>query len=199
MFFDGVSGLLRVLVVGTAAYLWLIVVLRVSGKRTLAQLNAFDFIVTVALGSTLATVLLSESVALAEGALALALLAALQLLAAWSSTRSGTVRRAVTSGPTLLLRDGEPLAEAMAEQRISTASLHAAVRSSGIGGLELVAAVVLETNGTLSVISRDQAGSRSALADLVSDTERASPRRGLDEHTGSADPGPGASNATAGS
>jgi len=163
MFFDGSSGLLRVLLVGTAAYLWLVVVLRVSGKRTLAQLNAFDFIVTVALGSTLATVLLSQTVALAEGALALALLAVLQLVAAWSATRSRTVQRAITSGPTLLLRDGRPLPEALDAQRITLDSLHAAVRSSGIGGLELVAAVVLETNGGLSVISRAQAGSGSAL------------------------------------
>lgn len=79
MFYDNISGLVRVLVVSPLAYLWLILVLRISGKRTLAQLNAFDFIVTVALGSTLATVLLSSSVAWAEGALALALLAALQL------------------------------------------------------------------------------------------------------------------------
>jgi len=172
MFFDGVNGLVRVLVVGTAAYLWLILVLRISGKRTLAQLNAFDFVVTVALGSTLATVLLSETVALAEGALALALLATLQLVAAWSSTRSKAVQHAVTAGPTLLLRDGRPLEEAMAAQRVSVDSLHAAVRSSGIGGLELVAAVVLETNGGISVIGHDQAGSGSALVDLLGPAER---------------------------
>ena len=64
MFFDNAYGLVGVLVVGPLAYVWLIAVLRCSGKRTLAQLNAFDFIVTVALGSTLATVALSSSVAL---------------------------------------------------------------------------------------------------------------------------------------
>ncbi|WP_328291851.1 hypothetical protein OG218_03720 [Kineococcus sp. NBC_00420] len=42
MFFDDVNGLLRVLLVGAAAYLWLILVLRFSGERTLAELNAFD-------------------------------------------------------------------------------------------------------------------------------------------------------------
>ncbi|MEZ0163329.1 DUF421 domain-containing protein [Kineococcus sp. LSe6-4] len=163
MLFDGWTGLLRVLLVGTAAYLWLIAVLRVTGKRTLAQLNAFDFIVTVALGSTLATVLLSNSVALVEGALALALLAVLQLLAAWATTRSRALRTSLTSRPTVLLRDGKPLHEALQQQRVSLDSLQAAVRSSGIGGLELVAAVVLETNGGMSVVARDQAGSRSAL------------------------------------
>jgi hypothetical protein len=51
------------------------VVLRVSGKRTLAKLNVFDFVVTVALGSTLATILLNSTVSWAEGAVALAVLA----------------------------------------------------------------------------------------------------------------------------
>jgi len=50
VFFDDVTGLLRILVVAPLAYVWLIAVLRCSGKRTLAQLTAFDFIVTVGPG-----------------------------------------------------------------------------------------------------------------------------------------------------
>ncbi|WP_231362619.1 hypothetical protein [Thioalkalivibrio sp. ALMg9] len=67
MFFGGWDGLLRTLVVGVLAYVALIVFLRLSGKRTLSKMNAFDLVVTVALGSTLATVLLAKDVALAEG------------------------------------------------------------------------------------------------------------------------------------
>lgn len=69
MLFSGWENLLRTLVVGVLAYVSLVVFLRISGKRTLSKMNAFDLIVTVALGSTLATVLLSKDVALAEGAL----------------------------------------------------------------------------------------------------------------------------------
>ncbi len=163
MIFDNLSGLLRVLVVAPLAYVALVALLRVSGKRTLAQLNAFDFIVTVALGSTLATIALSSTVAWTEGALTLALLVGLQYAVAWLATRSGWARRAVTSEPTLLVRDGRPVADALHRERISEQSLHQAVRSAGAGGLELVAAVVLETNGTLSVVTRDQRGSGSAL------------------------------------
>ena len=76
MFFQGWTGLW--LVVGTLAYIALVLLLRISGKRTLAKFNAFDFVVTVALGSTLATILLNNSIALAEGILALALLIGLQ-------------------------------------------------------------------------------------------------------------------------
>ena len=70
MFFDSWTGLLRVLVVGGVRHSALILFLRLSGKRTLAKLNAFDLVVTVALGSTLSSVILSKSVALLEGLLA---------------------------------------------------------------------------------------------------------------------------------
>ena len=176
MFFDDASGLARVLIVGPLAYLWLIAILRVSGKRTLAQLNAFDFIVTVALGSTLATVVLSSPVAWVEGALALALLAVLQLVVAWVSVHVRWVRDAVTSTPTVLLRDGIPDRDALTRQRISEQSVRQAVRSAGIGGLELVAAVVLEPNGTISVVPTSQFGSGSATAD-VTHTDQQHPRR----------------------
>lgn len=70
MFFDGWSGLLRVAVVGALAHAAPVALLRVSGKRALSKLNAFDVVVAAALGSTLATALLSRAVALAEGLLA---------------------------------------------------------------------------------------------------------------------------------
>ena len=65
--FQSWSRLERVAIVGGAANLPLLLMLRVSGKRSLAKLNVFDLVVTVALGSTLATTLLSKTVALAEG------------------------------------------------------------------------------------------------------------------------------------
>ncbi len=134
MFYDNLSGLVRVLVVGPLAYVWLIAVLRVTGKRTLAQLNAFDFIVTVALGSTLATVALSETVSWSEGALALALLALLQLVAAWVSVHVPAVRRTITSEPTVLLRHGQVDHAALRQERISEQSLRQAVRAPGRAG-----------------------------------------------------------------
>lgn len=73
LLFGGWEPLLRIMIVGVLAYVALVVFLRVSGKRTLSKMNAFDFVVTVALGSTLATVLLSRNIALSDGALAFAL------------------------------------------------------------------------------------------------------------------------------
>jgi uncharacterized membrane protein YcaP (DUF421 family) len=152
MFFDDWSDLLRIFVVGTLAYAALVMMLRVSGKRTLSKLNAFDLIVTIALGSTLATVLLSRDVALLEGLFAFVLLIGLQWVVAWLSVRSEAIRGLVKSEPRLLMLRGEMLPTAMRDERISADEIRAAVRSQGIASLRKVEAVVLETDGTISVL-----------------------------------------------
>ncbi|HCX66031.1 MAG TPA: DUF421 domain-containing protein, partial [Rhodobiaceae bacterium] len=138
-------------------YAMLIVFLRISGKRTLSKMNAFDLVVTVALGSTLATVLLSRSVPLAEGVLALALLICLQFVLTWASVRSRRVRDLIKSEPALLVRDGVYLEKAMRKERMTREEVDAALRESGVAALSGAAAVVLETDGSLSVIESGDA------------------------------------------
>jgi uncharacterized membrane protein YcaP (DUF421 family) len=152
MFFDSWTPIGRILTVGTLAYAALVLLLRTSGKRTLSKLNAFDLVVTVALGSTLATVLLNKDVALAEGVVALALLIILQFIIAWVSVRSSGFEDAIKSEPTLLLRNGRFLDIAMRQQRITRTEVLAAVRASGYANIDRIAAVVLETDGTISVM-----------------------------------------------
>lgn len=166
MLFDSWAGLLRVLVVGTLAYGALVFLLRISGKRTLSKMNAFDFIVTVALGSTLATVLLSKDVALAEGALAFALLIFLQLAITWLSTRSERFQGFIKAEPRLLLLEGRLLSSALREERVTEEEVRAAVRSEGMTSLEEVGAVVLETDGSFTVLPRHQSGKASALRNV---------------------------------
>lgn len=152
MFFTGWDSLLRTLAVGVLSYVLLVVFLRVSGNRTLSKLNAFDLIVTVALGSTLASGLLTKDVALSDTALAFAMLIGLQFLVTWSSVRVGWIRRAVTGEPRLLLHRGRMLQDALREARITESEVLAAVRSAGIPALRDAEAVVLETDGSLSVV-----------------------------------------------
>lgn len=152
MIFDSWAGLGRILLIAPLAYLALVVILRVSGKRTLTKLNAFDLVVTVALGSTLATVLLSKSVALVEGVLAMALLVGFQFAITWLAVRSPSVDRLIKSEPTLLLHNGEFLSQALHAQRVTQDEVLAALRSSGISDLSGVKAVVLETDGSMSVL-----------------------------------------------
>jgi uncharacterized membrane protein YcaP (DUF421 family) len=154
MLFQGWSGLLRTLVVGVLAYVTLVAFLRIAGKRSLAKLNAFDLVVTVALGSTLSAILLQKSVALADGALALALLILMQYAVAWLSMRFPSFAKAMRAEPALLVRDGQCCAETMRRERITRDEALSAIRSAGGHRLEQAATVILESDGSLSVSLR---------------------------------------------
>jgi len=154
LFFQNWQGVLRTVIVGTFAYIILVIFLRISGKRTLAKLNAFDLVVTVALGSTLSAILLQESIALAEGATALAVLITLQYLVTYASVRSKAAAKMFRSEPTLLVRHGSYCHDAMKRQRITEDEVKSAVRASGMDKVEAVSAVVLESDGKLSIIRK---------------------------------------------
>lgn len=166
MWWTSWDAVVRIVLVGAAGYAALVLLLRVSGKRTLAKLNAFDFVVTIALGSTLATLLLDKATSWTDGVVALGLLVVLQLVVALVTTRWEAARGRLTARPTLLLADGSVRHDALRRTRVSESELRQAVRSSGQGDLWSLAAVVLETDGTMSVVPRSSAGDLSALADL---------------------------------
>ncbi len=155
MLFQGWAGPLRTVVVGAAAYAGLVVLLRVSGKRTLSKLNAFDLVVTVALGSTLATVLLNKQVPLAEGLTALGLLIGLQWLVTWTSVRWPRWSRVVRAEPAVLVRSGVPIEGALRRERVTEAELLSAVRESGGQDVCEAEVVLLEGDGSLTVILND--------------------------------------------
>jgi uncharacterized membrane protein YcaP (DUF421 family) len=161
--FGSWEDIVRVLIFGGLAYLALVIFLRLSGKRTLSKMNAFDLVVTVALGSMLATIILSSDVSLAEGVIALSLLIALQLVVAWLSSRMKSIERIVKSEPRILLYNGDFLTRAMLEERVTESEVRQAVRSSGVQSLNDVRAVVLETDGTFSVIGKSGDPDESSL------------------------------------
>lgn len=150
---------LRIIIVSAAAYAALLVILRLTGKRTLSKMNAFDLTVTVALGSTLATVILSKDVSLLEGILAFLLLAWLQLIVTWISVRSARFERWVKAEPRLLAYDGRLLRSAMRQERVTREEIESALREHGFASLAEVASVVLETNGSISVVGVAHASS----------------------------------------
>ncbi|MCB0194112.1 MAG: DUF421 domain-containing protein [Anaerolineae bacterium] len=167
MFFDSWDKLLRIILIGIMAYGALIILLRVTGKRTLSKMNAFDLVVTVALGSILSTILLSKDVTLADGITALSVLIGLQYIIAWLSARFSAVSNLVKSEPTLLVYQGRYLHEAIKHQRLTPEEVRSAIRSQGIASVEDVASVVLETEGSLTVIPQAELGQKSALVDVA--------------------------------
>ena len=117
-------------------------------------MNAFDFVVTVALGSTLATIVLNKNIPLAEGVIAIFLFIGLQYILTWLSVRIKAFKTLITSKPSLVFYKGNFLYENMKKERISTEGIKSAARQKGISSLEEIDIVILETTGDITIIEK---------------------------------------------
>lgn len=154
IFFDGWEGPVRVLLIAPLSYAALVVLLRVSGKRTLTKLNAFDLVITVALGSTLATQILSRQTPLIDGVLAFAMLIGLQWVVTYLSVRWTRFRKLVRSSPAVLLKEGRLDEATMEKERITEGEILQAIRADGGQELDDAVVVFLQTDGSLAAILR---------------------------------------------
>ncbi|WOI52494.1 DUF421 domain-containing protein [Parvularcula sp. LCG005] len=166
VFYDGLAPLLRTLIIGVTGYVGILVMLRATGKRTLSKFNMFDFIITVAFGSVLATMLLSKEVVLAQGLMAIAVLVLLQLAVTYFSTRFSAVEDVIKAEPRLLYRNGQIIEKALKDERVSRTELISAARENGYGSLDQIGAMILETDGTITAIGVDKLGPAAVLKDV---------------------------------
>ncbi|GGD83809.1 DUF421 domain-containing protein [Croceicoccus mobilis] len=150
--------LIRIGITAPVLYLLIIVFIRISGKRSTSQMNNFDWIVTVALGSIAASTIILKDTTLVEGGFAIGLLLAMQYVLTSLVRRSDIVSSAVKATPTMLMDEGRFIDEAMRRERISRREVLAAVRKAGITDLDKVAWVTLENDASFSVISKDERG-----------------------------------------
>lgn len=156
LLFNSWSDLGRVLVLGILGYISLVLLLRISGNRTLSKLNAFDFIVTIALGSTFGSFILNKDISLSDGVMGFVVLIGMQYVVSWLTIRSTTIKRIIKSEPSLVYYNQEYLLDSMKRSRIAKAEIEQSVRNHGYATLENVEAVVLETDGSLSIISKSE-------------------------------------------
>jgi len=129
--------------------------IRISGKRTLAKLTAFDFVVTVTLGSTLSSMILGKTVLL-DGAIALAIIIAMQYLLAFIAMKLKPVEKIINSKPTLLYYNDHFLEEQMEREVVTKEEVYAAIREFRLLRIEDVKAVVMELNGELTVVKKNE-------------------------------------------
>jgi uncharacterized membrane protein YcaP (DUF421 family) len=164
--YGGLEPIARVLFIAVSGYVTLLLLLRASGQRTLAQMSALDLVITVTIGSAFGRVLTAREVALSEVVAAFASLVLLQWLVANLWGRTTAIRRYVATTPTLLYYDGEIIDRGMRRHHLVVDDLHAAARQHGMGSLGEARAILLEGNGSLSVLARNQYGDGSALDGL---------------------------------
>jgi len=163
MYFHDFAGLFHVFFSGIFAYAILVVFLRISGKRTLSKMNSFDFVVTIALGSTLAATIVNTSIPLLEGMVAMGVLVGMQYLVTLACIRDKNVKRVVTGEPSLLFYQGDFLSDRLQETRVMKDEVISIIRSAGCATLKEAHAVVLETDGSLSVVKGGAGAEDSSL------------------------------------
>lgn len=154
IWFDNWESIIRTMCLTTLAYIAMVILLRASGKRTLSKMNAFDFIITIALGSSLASVALNKSIALADGILAIMLFVGFQFLLTWLSVRIKTIKGLITSSPSLIFYKGTFLSQTMKKERLTVEEIYSAARQKGISSLDEIDMIILETTGEITVIEQ---------------------------------------------
>ncbi|MBE9601945.1 DUF421 domain-containing protein [Pedobacter sp. MC2016-24] len=168
LLFKDWESLWHVAVCALLAYLILFLFIRISGKRTLAKLTAFDFVVTVTLGSTLSSMVLGK-VTLAEGAAALAIIIGLQYILAWTAKESSTLEKIINSSPTMVFYRGEFLEEAMKKEVLTREEIYSEIRKYRMLDVDQVEAVIMELNGELTVIKKSTSSGHTSLEDIDKD------------------------------
>jgi uncharacterized membrane protein YcaP (DUF421 family) len=137
-------------------YVAVIVFTRMAGLRSFAKMSSFDFAMTVAVGSVIASTISSSFVSLAQGAVALAALYVLQVVVAQLRVRGGF--GAVDNSPLLLMWDGEVIRDHLVKGQITEDDLRAKLREANVLHAGQVRAVVLETTGDVSVLHGEPDG-----------------------------------------
>ena len=143
----------------------MIVMLRISGKRTLSKMNVFDFVFVVAIGSLFAASIIEKDVTLSEWFVSASLLIIIQLVLAKIAVYSKTAEKIINGEPALLLEKGVFLHRSMRKQRITEEEVRAAIRAKGVNRVEDVDAVIIENDGSLTVSWEARGPGHSSIVD----------------------------------
>ncbi|WP_059103452.1 DUF421 domain-containing protein [Shouchella shacheensis] len=137
-------------------YLYIFLIVRVLGQRTMSSIDALDFIFGVVIGDILGEPLTDGELPLAGPVSAAALVAILHLGLAFFSLKSTRLRRVVEAAPVVLMRDGQLLPKQLKRMKITLDSFVMDLRLNNIGDLNEVDYAILEMNGRISVIKKTE-------------------------------------------
>lgn len=143
---------------GVVVYFLLLLMLRLSGKRTVGQFTPFDLIVVVLLGNAVQNSLIGEDASLPGGLILAATLIACNWLVGFATARSRRLNRLAEGDPVLLGRDGTLFESVLRRENISRLDIEEALRDNGVDSMEDAALVTLEVDGTITVVRRDSGG-----------------------------------------
>ena len=145
------DGLLAIILTAIGIYIALVILTRISGKRSFSKMSSFDFAMTVSIGSILATVIVSKSVSLQYGIIGLVVIYSLQIIVA-AARRWTPIRDMVDNTPTLLMKNGKLIEANLRKCKVTESDVKAKLREANVIQLSEVKAVVFESTGDISVL-----------------------------------------------
>jgi uncharacterized membrane protein YcaP (DUF421 family) len=148
---EQMAGILLRIVI---TYLYLLAIIRLSGKRTIAEGTPFDLIVALIVGDMPDGIIWGE-LPLAQGLVGLGTIMAVHLLVVAFASRNVSFGQLVEASPDPLLRDGHPLRQQMSRQRVNDQELDAMLREQGVDDRNEVEEALLEPSGILTVQKRE--------------------------------------------
>lgn len=154
LFHTDMTSIGTIFLSATGIYLAVIMLTRLFGKRSFSKMSGFDFTMTIAVGSIVATTLLNSTTSFTEGLVGLASLFFLQFLIGWGR-RISKIEVVIDNDPLLLMEQDRILTENMQKARVTEADLRAKLREANVTRLQQVKAVVFETTGDISVLHED--------------------------------------------
>jgi len=135
------------------AMVWVVLLIRINGLRSFSKMTNFDFVMTVAVGSLLASASQTTTwEAFLQAMVAMAALFIVQSVSARLRRRSDKIDAIMQNTPVILMRNGEIIDGALEETRVARSDLLAKLREANVLDLNEVRAVVLETTGDISVL-----------------------------------------------
>ncbi|BAU50258.1 membrane protein [Sulfurifustis variabilis] len=142
---------------GAAIYVFLLVIMRISGKRSFAEITTFDFVLLLVIGETTQQALLGEDFSLTNAFIVIATLVGIDIALSLWKQRSKSFARLLEGRPLVLVADGELLKDRMDEVRVDVDDILAAGRElQGLERLDQIKYAVLERNGGISIIPRER-------------------------------------------
>lgn len=140
----------------TFVYFFLLIVVRILGKREIGATSAFDLIVALILGEVVDEIIYGD-VTMVQGVTAIGVVAVWHLLNSWASFKSQTIDKLTGASPTVLVKNGKLQKKALAKERLNEEELWSELRMTGVDDLEEVKQATLEPNGSVSVLLEEWA------------------------------------------
>ncbi len=137
-------------------YVALLIGLRLAGKRELGQMTPFDLVVILLIANAVQNAMVGPDTSLTGGLIAALVLIVLNYAVAYARRWMPWLRRAVEGSPTLLINDGEIIDSHLRREGIDVDEVLMAIREHGLAGPEDVKVAVLEVDGSISIVPKDE-------------------------------------------